>query len=339
MQKKIKKTISKSDILLDNIIPTITNNLSEKNIILENDIEPIQNKKTNKKNNKKLDTKITSTNMEIDEVEIQNIEKMEKISIKKSSTKDEIWKHIIKELQIDCKSNNDIIITSEKIKNCGKTWKGKANQFEPRLLCKQDTEDDRPQIFKQNNLNIISIKNGEYLLTKNSIYYVLEYPEINFTEIKKPKFTPFLNYGNSESSLLDILRYSGIFEENIYLGEKILYGPWLSGRHRCTFNTKIGDKIIDIYGSQFETDACFESENKILLVECKTLNSISSFNIRQLYYPYRTIHDIFNGSKQIITLFINKDKNNFIHIWKFDFINPMVLSSIKLIDYKKYKLV
>lgn len=38
-----------------------------------------------------------------------------------------------------------------------------------------------------------------------------------------------------------------------------------------------------------------------------------------------------------MTLFINKDKNNVIHIWKFEFENQLVMTSIKNTEYHKYK--
>ena len=251
-----------------------------------------------------------------------------------NTLKDNVWKHILNEIKYYGKK--ELVITAEEIKKCSKTWKGTNNQFEPRLLCKQDCKEDIPKIFRDYKINIISIKNGEYLLTKNSIYLTLEYPKVKINEIEKNDNSLLLNIGNSESSLIDNLRYSGLFEKSKYLGEKILFGPLLNGRHRCSFKTKIGNKEIEISGSQFETDACYESENKILLIECKGVNYLSSFNIRQLYYPYRTIYDTIEGKKEIITLFINKDKNNIIHIWKFEFENPLVMTSTKNIGYHKY---
>ena len=85
-------------------------------------------------------------------------------------------------------------------------------------------------------INIISIKNGEYLLTKNNIYYTLPYNKTKIIEIKKNDNSLLLSIGNSETSLIDNLRYSGLFEKKTYLGEKILFGPLLNGRHRCFFN-------------------------------------------------------------------------------------------------------
>jgi hypothetical protein len=76
-----------------------------------------------------------------------------------------------------------------------------------------------------------------------------------------------------------------------------------------------------------------------LLIECKNKLQLNSFNIRQIYYPYRSIYDLINNKKEIIPLIINKDKNDFIHIWKFKFDNSLEMSSIKNIDYKKYKLI
>jgi hypothetical protein len=274
------------------------------------------------------------------ELEVSTI-KLSKINIvnedndNKHSSKNDIWKHIFNEIKYN--GDKEIVITAEEIKKCGKTWKGKNNQFEPRLLCKQDCVEDKPKIFKDYNINIISIKNGEYLLTKNIIYFNLEYPKVKINKIKKNDDSLLLNIGDSESSLIDNLRYSGLFEKSQYLGEKILFGSLLNGRHRCSFKTKIGSKEVNIEGSQYETDACYESKNKILLIECKGVNNLSSFNIRQLYYPYRTIYDKLNGMKEIMTLFINKDKNNVIHIWIFEFENPLVMTSIINTGYHKYE--
>jgi len=186
-------------------------------------------------------------------------------------------------------------------------------------------------------LYIISVKNGDYLLTKNSIYFKLPYPNTKIIEICKNDDSLLLSIGNSETSLIDNLRYSGLFEKKKYLDEPILFGPLLNGRHRCTFNTTIGNKQIEISGSQYETDSCYESKNKILLIEGKSVNNIESFNIRQLYYPYRSIYDKVKDKKEILCLFINKDKDDTIHIWKFKFENPLVMTSIKNIGYNKYQ--
>jgi hypothetical protein len=305
------------DIISDNVITDVnTHKINDKPIKKNKSLIKISNNNNNSNNN--------SDNSD-------NI-----IPIKKNGVKNDIWTHILTEKKYDGKG--ELIISADEIKKCGKTWKGTSNQFEPRLLCKQDCEDDRPQIFKDYGVYIISIKNGEYLITKNSIYFKLKYQNVKMNFINKNSDSLLLNIGDSESSLIDNLRYSGLFENEKYLNEPILFGSLLNGRHRCSFKTKIGTQEIEISGSQYEVDACFESKNKILLIECKCINDIKSFNIRQLYYPYRTIYDKVKGKKQIITLFINKDKNNHIHIWKFEFEVPLVMTSIKNTKYDKYEL-
>lgn len=245
------------------------------------------------------------------------------------------WESILNFINYD--GIGDIIITAEQIKEAGKLNKHIKSQFEPRLLCKQDTEDGRPEIFKKYELFIIAIKNGTYLLTKNNIYISNIYDNLILPmELKKNTESLLLNIGNSETSMLDNLRYSGLFETELYLGEEIKFGSLLNGRHRCSFETIIGEKTISIEGVQYETDACYESQNKILLIECKSIPS-TSFNIRQLYFPYRSIYDSVGDKKEIISLFITKDKKNIVHIWKYIFEKPHVMTSINCVGYNKYK--
>ena len=244
------------------------------------------------------------------------------------------WKFILKSLKY--LYNHDLIIDTDQIKNLKKYWKGKNNQFEPRLLCKMDSLEDRPDIFKILNIHILSIKNGKYLITPSSIYFKFNYIDNELKLIKKNSFSQILNFGNSETSMLDNLRYSGLFEEEDFLNEPILFGSLLNGRHRCSFNTILNGLKINIEGTQFETDGCYESENKILLIELKNGKDIKSFNIRQLYFPYRYLYDKIKN-KKIISLFISKDKNNIIHIFKMDWKHPKIMDSIYQVNYLKYK--
>jgi hypothetical protein len=136
--------------------------------------------------------------------------------------------------------------------------------------------------------------------------------------------------------MLDNLLYNNVF--NIMIGEKILLGPLLSGRHRCSFSTIIGDDTFNIQGSQYETDGCYETENYICIVEAKSSN-YKDFNIRQLYYPYRAVYDackIAGNKKTIIALFIYKDRAHIIHVHKFTWKHPLQMLSITQLDYYEY---
>jgi hypothetical protein len=138
--------------------------------------------------------------------------------------------------------------------------------------------------------------------------------------------------------MLDKLQYNGVIDEII--GEKILKGPLLGGRHRCNFETSLGGRKIEINGSQYETDGCYETDNYYVIVEVKNVD-VDDFNIRQLYYPCKTIFDhpeYPECNKKIISMFICKDKNNIIKIYKYKWIDMNIMNDIHCIDYYRYKL-
>ena len=102
----------------------------------------------------------------------------------------------------------------------------------------------------------------------------------------------------------------------------------MGGRHRCAFETVIGSSLYKIKGSQYETDGCYETENFVCIVEAKSIEC-TDFNIRQLYYPFREVYKHIGDKKQIICLFIYKDKNNIIHIYKYKWDNYLKMLDIK----------
>jgi hypothetical protein len=257
-----------------------------------------------------------------------------------TTTKDGPWEHILKGVgyKLDILS---MVITAAQIKQQKDTWKGDANQFEPRLLCYQTNSNDRPAIFKENGLFLIPIKNGSYLITKFNPYYPLDYsyPDTQMVyDLKNDASSLVLRIGNSETSLIDNLRYSGVFERPEILGEKITHGPLLNGRHRCTFDMMLGDQEISIEGTQYEVDTCLESTNNILLIEGKSgKKQIDSFNIRQLYFPYRELYKVCAGKKTIIPVFIH-ELGGVIHIWKYVFEDYMKME-IKVVGHYMYRFV
>ena len=247
-------------------------------------------------------------------------------------TQKSIWEHIINVNNIDLTKPLSIL-TSANIKKCNQTWKGKKNQFEPRLLCKMDSSKSRPKIFIDNNIFILSIKNGTYALIKENIYIPLIKYHCVPNIIHKKNNSLILDIGESETSMLDKMYYNNILDNII--GEKINYGPLLGGRHRCNFNTIVGSEHIEIQGSQYETDGCYETDNYVCIVEAKSIQCID-FNIRQLYYPFREVYKKVGEKKKIICLFVYKDKKNIIHIHKFKWGNYKKMLDIENIGYYQY---
>lgn len=253
--------------------------------------------------------------------------------------KSDIWLHILKdsnkisnETELE-NENIEIYITAKNIKEAKYNWKGNKNQFEPRLLTKYDSKKSRPNLFKKHKLTIIPINNGNYLISKTDIYQEINYqylPFINFTlEKYDGVILNTLNELKGESNILDKLQYSGILDKII--GEKVLQGPLMNGRHRVSFDAIIGNKKLNIKGVQCEIDGVFESENIITLVEVKS-KILNDFNIKQLYYPFKNIYDKINNKKKIYCLFIQRDNKKNIFIYKYYWEIPNQIDSIKCIQ-------
>jgi hypothetical protein len=258
---------------------------------------------------------------------------MSKLNQDKKNDND-IWIHILDTISPSYNKKDDLIIKSSQIKNAKDTWSGRNHQFEPRLLCKHDNSNKLPKVFHENGLALLSVKNGEYLLTRSKLFIKLPENDKDIKEIVTKNISLLLTIGNSETSMLDKLQYSGIID--YIIGEKILYGPLLGGRHRCEFKTILNNNEIIIKGSQYETDGCYETENYYVVVELKNID-VTDFNIRQLYYPCRTIYDITKGEKQILSIFICKDKNNIIKIYKYKWNDINIINDIHCIDYYRFK--
>lgn len=125
----------------------------------------------------------------------------------------EPWLSIFDRYQIDQHNfdKSPFIITAEQIKIATAHFKT-TNQREVRVLCKQDSREDRPQVFVDNNLFILPIKNGIYAILKGEGY--LDIPEINSainSYRSKLDFTLDISViGNSEMQHLDFAYASSL---------------------------------------------------------------------------------------------------------------------------------
>ena len=259
---------------------------------------------SNKKNDENINNLIDGVdNLKINNENINQSGEI-KTKIKKKTNNDIVWENLLlerlKKSEEELKNINYLVITADYIKSSKDYLKNIKFQFEPRLICKMDNNKSRPQIFKDNNLFLLSIENGVYCLINNNIYIKLNQYFTVPNIIKNKSNCLLLDIGNSESSMLDKLLYNKVFDDII--GEEIKFGPLLGGRHRCKFETNIDSINIKINGSQYETDGCYETDNFICIVEAKN-NTYEDFNIRQLYYPYREVYKCIKEKKK-------KKKNN-----------------------------
>ena len=172
-------------------------------------------------------------------------------------------------------------------------------------------------------------------MTHNKKFLILDNNNNDIIKINKNNNSLILNMDYGDNSFLDILRYAGLFETFEYLNESILFEHKIvKSNTNILFN--INNEKINFITSKYENIICYESNNKILLVYY-IKNKSESFDIKQLYYPYKMLYDKINNKKLIIPLFINTD-NNLINIYKFEFTDSNDFNSIKQIKHLIYSL-
>lgn len=175
---------------------------------------------------------------------------------------------------------------------------GDLKQFgrrEPRLMAKLDTLRCRPKIFKDNELTIFPVKNGEYIIFKDperESYYEFS-KQLDKIPVQRydsrVDLRSFDSYprGQSlnEAQAIDFAFISSLLkaftaDENLRL---TIRGRFYSGDFGFELR-KLGHRV-HVSSVQIEVDAGYESDDAIYLIEAK-VGKRDSFHIRQLYYPY-----------------------------------------------------
>lgn len=131
---------------------------------------------------------------------------------------------------------------------------------EPRLMAKFDFSRQLPKVFKDNQLGILPIKNGEYIIGKFNLFERISntnYESIDIEKVKLPSFIETIDPDNiySESNALMVANLSGMFEDAF--GEELY--ETIQGKMRTnTFNFNIySDDVensIEVNGAAMEID-------------------------------------------------------------------------------------
>ncbi len=247
-------------------------------------------------------------------------------------------KKTVAELWEDIFNEYDII---NKIKLDG-FYKITANQIrkykEPRLMTKFDFSRQLPDIFKNNNLGILPINNGEYIIGKYDLFKNIsntKYDDIEPRKMQLPSYIETIDPDNiySESNALNVALLSGMISDAV--GEDVV--ETIQGKMRATgFNFEIngvnGKAQISIDRPAMEIDGGYEGKNKVVLIEAKNYLP-KDFIIRQLYFPYR--HWFDKLTKPIVPIFFAYD-NGIYTFFMYEILDLYNYNSLELKDIKRY---
>lgn len=247
------------------------------------------------------------------------------------------WLTIFKMYEIDKHdfSKKPFILNAEQIKIATLAFKT-TGEREVRVLCKQDTREDRPNIFVENNLFILPIKNGTYAILKGEGY--IDIPEITSKIIPYKSKLDFeletSKIGNSEMQHLDFAYASSLIRT--FLNDPSLVLTIRGRKYTPKFDFIAGQfkQKITVESVQTEVDAGYEGKEQIVLIEAKNSETRNTI-IRQLYYPFRQWQA--HSKKQVKVLFFEK-RQDIYSLWAFEFSNHNNYNSIKLVNSARYKI-
>ena len=250
---------------------------------------------------------------------------------------DRSWRKIFEDHKIHDHdfAGSPFVLTNAQIKESCQNFT-KTNEKEVRILCKQDSREDRPEVFLENDLFILPVRNGTYAIVQGEGY--VDIPAIE-GEAKiyqsRLSFSPDTSkVGDSEMQHLDYAYASslirGFMNDDTFVltirGRK--YTPEFSfraGRHGQTIRVK---------GVQTEVDAGYEGKDKVLLVEAKN-SATDNVIIRQIYYPFLQWRQY--TKKPVELVFFEKREEEYC-IWRFGFESPDDYNSIQMIDAARYRI-
>lgn len=215
------------------------------------------------------------------------------------------------------------------------------NEFrEARLMTKFDHKSNLPSLFVENNLSILPITRGSYVISNFEAYHNFENPSTEIIRANAPDFIHSIDFENitSEATAINVAYLSGILAD--FTGEETLL-PTVNGRMSSeSFNFNIYNRTMNrlqniaVVNSQIEIDGGFEGFDSLTLLEAK--NSLSNdFLVRQLYYPYRLWQ---NKMDKIVKPVFLTYTNGIFNLFEYEFQDPNNYSSLKLIKQRNYTL-
>ena len=241
---------------------------------------------------------------------------------------DVAWKEIFKKYRVldAVAQNGEFAISAKQIKEFR----------EPRLATKFDHKVNLPAIFAENNLAILPITRGDYLISTFSAYKTFEDLNAETEEAVIPSHLQSLTpqFITSEAIALNCAYACGILANFLDDDELLptVSGRMGSGKFSFNIDTTFGTKQVEVDNSQIEIDAAYEGLDSLFLFEAKRDLS-EDFLIRQLYYPFRVWSQrVTKPVQSVFTTF----SNGVFDFYRYSFDDPQNYNSLRLIKRKCY---
>lgn len=238
------------------------------------------------------------------------------------------WRLLFDKYKIIDKVNNDgyFEITSSQI-----------NEYrESRLMTKFDQKSNLPDLFSNNNLAILPITRGSYIIGRFNAYKDVNYVDVENIPFSIPGYIETLDPQHiySEANALNTVYVGGVINHILEEDEvfQTISGRMSTGSFNFNISSNIGNSNLTVNNSQCEIDGGFESPSKLLLLEAKNFR-VDNFLIRQMYYPYRLWAEKVN--KEVIPAFFTYS-NDIFSFFIYRFNDRTHYNSLELVAQKNY---
>ncbi|MDR3222137.1 MAG: hypothetical protein LBT66_00160 [Methanobrevibacter sp.] len=245
---------------------------------------------------------------------------------------DKYWKSLFEKYNIlsEIEDNGSFTISAKQIKEFR----------EPRLMTKFDWFDSKPNLFKENDLSLLPISRGNYIISDFISHHEIE-SSYSYKTIPHdfPNYIKSINIRDiySESVALNTALIMGIIQD--FIGDEEIVSTVNGRKSSKEFDfyvtKKNGEKLdISVSNSQMEIDGAYEGYDYLSLFEAK-IGYPKDFLIRQLYYPFRAFNNIIEKEIRNIFLFYSNDQFS---LYEYSFKDKNSYNSIKLEKQSHYLL-
>lgn len=250
---------------------------------------------------------------------------------------DQSWQKICDDYAIldhDFK-DSPFILSAAQIKTACQDFK-RTGEKEVRILCMQEVRKKRPQIFVDNNLFLLPVRNGVYGIIQGEGY--VDIPKIDSAPIPYDSKLPFLpdtsQVGSSEMQHLDYAYASSLIRH--FMGDDSLILTVRGRKRTSELSFVVGEhkNRVTVKSVQTEVDAGYEGFEQVLLIEAKNI-AVDDVVIRQLYYPFRQWQ--MHTDKKVHSFFFGKQGDNYC-FWRFVFDDVEDYNSIRFVDSMCYSI-
>jgi len=210
---------------------------------------------------------------------------------------------------------------------------------EPRLMAKIDYSANRPIVFREEGLNILAISSTHYRVGRFNPYREVDKgagQQVPITRVNLPLGIESLEFKGltSESAVITSAFAAGVLED--FCGEDLIlttFGRMRTPKFDFSISGSDGAKYdLSVDSATIEIDAAYENRSGLHVFEVKN-HAPRDFNMRQLYYPFRTWRSKITKPVQPIFLTYS---NDIYDLYRLSFNDEHDFSSSVIEEHKRY---